>query len=360
MKVLLLTPGAYGGHGGIAQCNRDFIEAMAAVQEIDEVAVLSRKLDYDVDPAVLPKKVNLIKTSASKISYLLNVIRLISMFRKYDLIICGHVNLVSLAWFVAKRFHAKFYLFAYGVEVWKPPTSFLTKRCLKYSSGVVAISQFTADKLTAWLGKKKTFILPLMVDTAKFFPSKGSQALLNKFNLSGKKMLFTLARLDKTEQYKGIDEVLELMHVLLKQYPSLVYLIAGKGDDKARLEKKAVDLGVDKHLQFIGYVSEAEKVDLYRLTDLFVMPGRGEGFGLVYLEALACGAPVVGSSLDASYETLLQGELGFVPDPRNKNELKQAILSGLESIKGQVPDRLSIYTKKAFKQRVAKIIHTLN
>jgi phosphatidyl-myo-inositol dimannoside synthase len=95
----------------------------------------------------------------------------------------------------------------------------------------------------------------------------------------------TLGRLSKHEKYKGVDGILELMPALLKDIPNIAYLIVGDGTDRKRLEEKARSLGVHGHVVFAGYIPESEKAEHYRLADAYVMPGRGEGFGIVYLEA---------------------------------------------------------------------------
>src|SRR5438093_1943553 len=97
----------------------------------------------------------------------------------------------------------------------------------------------------------------------------------------------------------------------------------------ARLESKAVSLGIGRHVLFIGYVPEEEKADYYRVADAFVMPGHGEGFGIVYLEAMACGIPVVASKADASREAVLDGQLGVLADPSNPQEIRAAIKEAL-------------------------------
>ena len=95
-----------------------------------------------------------------------------------------------------------------------------------------------------------------------------------------------------------------------QEIPNIAYLIVGDGDDRQRLEAKARSRGIDDRVVFAGFIPEAEKADHYRLADAFVMPGRGEGFGFVFLEALACGIPVVGSRLDGSREALAPGGVG--------------------------------------------------
>src|SRR5439155_18861006 len=130
----------------------------------------------------------------------------------------------------------------------------------------------------------------------------------------------TLAFLSASERYKGVDEVLELMPSLVQEMPDLIYVIAGDGDDRPRLHTKAKTLGKAQHVVFAGYVPEHEKADHFRLADAFVVPDRGEGFGIVYLEPMACEIPVIASKADASRETVPGGKLGLLANPDNPQE----------------------------------------
>jgi glycosyltransferase involved in cell wall biosynthesis len=103
---------------------------------------------------------------------------------------------------------------------------------------------------------------------------------------------------------------------------------------------------------FTGRVSESEKQDLYRLADVFAMPGRGEGFGFVFLEALACGVPVVASKLDGSREAVRDGMLGELCDPRDPSSLFDAIQAALAKPRGIVPEGLSYFDFPSFERRV--------
>ena len=160
----------------------------------------------------------------------------------------------------------------------------------------------------------------------------------------------TLGRLSAQEQYKGHDEILGVLPELATDIPNLSYLIVGDGDDRPRLERKAASLGIADRVVFAGYIDESEKTDHYRLADAFVMPGRGEGFGIVYLEALACGIPVVASALDASREAVRDGALGEVVDPRDRKDLKRGIQAAL-GVEHSVPDGLAYFSFEAFTQR---------
>jgi glycosyltransferase involved in cell wall biosynthesis len=102
---------------------------------------------------------------------------------------------------------------------------------------------------------------------------------------------------------------------------------------------------------FLGHIAEEEKEAHYRLADAFVMPGRGEGFGIVYLEALACGVPVVASSLDASQEAVMGGQLGAVVDPADGDHLVAAITNALQQRSRDRPAELEFFSVERFHQR---------
>ena len=104
-----------------------------------------------------------------------------------------------------------------------------------------------------------------------------------------------------------------------------------------RLESLAVECGVAKNVQFAGLVPPEKLPDYFRLADVFVMPSTGEGFGIVFLEAMATGVCVIGGNQDGSADPLADGELGWAVDPDNEQELISAICAALstESSKGR-------------------------
>ena len=138
----------------------------------------------------------------------------------------------------------------------------------------------------------------------------------------------------------------------------MVYLLGGDGPDRARLAKKAHDLGVSGQVVFTGMIDENEKVDHYRLADVYVMPSLGEGFGIVFLEAMSCGIPVVASKLDGGREALRDGMLGTLVDPSNQEDIINGIKRALRSDR-QIPPGLAYFSKSNFQRRVSQMIKTV-
>ena len=347
MRVLLLSTDAYGGHGGIALYNRDLAEALASRSDCEEVVVVPRVVR--TDPGDIPLKITFIADAAGgPASY----VRAIAAMRRkrFDLVICGHINLLPVACSVASRP----VLMTYGIEAWKPIRHRFSKRLVPRCAGIVAISDITRSRLLAWSGYAgPTHLLPNAVHAEKYQTRPKRPDLVARYDLHGKRVLLTVGRLEPRERYKGFDEVLEVLPSLPND---VVYMIAGGGEDRARLQQKTVQLGIGGRVIFTGLFPEEEKADLYNLADVYVMPSHGEGFGFVFLEALASGVPVIGSKHDGGREALLGGELGLLVDPSNPAELEAAIRESLTRHERVIPPRLEYFSFKNFIARLNEIV----
>ena len=251
-------------------------------------------------------------------------------------------------------------LVIHGLDVWQPHRSALVRHLSRRVDAFISVSEFTKECFVRWsrVPAAKGLLLPNCVDLTGFAPGEKDPELLRKYGLGGRKVLMTLGRL-LIDRPKGIDEVLELLPELAKEVPQIAHLIAGDGPDRNRLAAKAAQLGLGDRVAFAGRVPESEKAAHFRLADAFVMPGYGEGFGIVYLEALACGVPVLASTLDASREALLDGEMGLLVDPRNRDELRQGLLRVLQQPRGRVPPRLEYFSFPNFATRCHAIVDKL-
>jgi asparagine synthase (glutamine-hydrolysing) len=391
LRVLMLLTDGFGGFGGIAKFNRDFLTALCNHARTSEVVAVPRLMPHY--PGVLPEKLELVREGlGSKRSFVAAVVRKAMELRRNIsaeesiAIFCGHINYLALAVALRRICGGSVHLIIHGIDAWKPSREPLLKTALRKLDGFIAVSHVTKERFQSWsrLRFDQGVILPNCVNLDAFTPGMPSADLIERYGLEGRKVLMTLGRLASAERYKGFDEIIELLPRLAEEFPGIVYLVCGDGADRPRLVAKArlfdcevFDVAADPpskldsshgtasrpRVVFTGRVDESEKADHYRLADLYVMPSSGEGFGIVYLEALACGVPVVGSKADGSREALREGTLGILVDPRDPDEIYEAIIHALNSSstaqpKVQLAD-LEYFSEGRFELRVHEIVETI-
>ena len=414
MRILAFVTDAFGGHGGIAKFNRDLLTALCFDPRVASVVALPRVM-ASAFKGPWPDKLDWrAHAVGGKFCYLWEILRLLARpgsQARPDLVVCGHLNLLPLASLAARRWRVPLWQILHGIEAWQPPSRRVTRRALRYIDRLIVVSQCTHDRFVAWSGLNSVpwVLLPNCVDLAAYGPGPKLSDLLSRYRLHGAKVIMTLGRLSSAERYKGFDEVLEVMPQLTKQTPNLCYLICGDGDDRPRLVAKARALGCEvvevshsasngegpdatlsaqrggrgaggevgevpksdpsrsqpstlnhqpttPRVVFTGQIPEAEKADHFRLADAFVMIGRGEGFGIVYLEALACGIPVVASTADASREAVRDGELGELANPDDPADIVRALDAVLKRPRGDAPTGLKHFTFGKFQERCTALL----
>jgi glycosyltransferase involved in cell wall biosynthesis len=333
MRVHMLLTDAFGGFGGISRFNRDFLSALSACSFVERVYALPRVISDPIEEAIPEAVVYERRAAGGRLPYAVAVMRRALRRPRADLVLCGHINLLPLAWAAARLAHARLALIIHGYEAWAPSSHGLSNLLVGGIDAFIAVSRYSAERFVQWSGVSaaRGFILPNCVDLDRFQPRDRDPLLANRYRLRSATVMLTLGRLLSCERYKGVDEVIEVMPRLLHQLPDLRYLVVGDGCDRARLEAKARAAGLSDHVIFAGRISEAEKVAHYNLADVYVMPSYGEGFGIALIEAAACGIPVVGSSVDGSRDALLDGELGRMIDPTKPDDLVLAIEAAIKA-----------------------------
>ncbi len=354
MRYLLITSDAYGCSGGIAQYNRDLAEALSGMAGTHHVRVVARNLHFGVGP--LPTSISFEILGTGGIS---NFFRAVGrqFLERWDLVICGHINLLPFAVVGAWLSSCPVVLMAYGIDVWEPPRSRLARWLARRVDAVWSISEYTRLRAGQWLAidPARYRLLPNAIRLDRYGTREVIGAKAARFRGNATHMILTLGRLASSERYKGIDEVLEVLPAILPAYPGLRYVVAGDGDDRPRLERRVSELGLKDHVYFPGFIGEEDKADLYRLADVFAMPGRGEGFGFVFLEAMACGTPVLASTRDGSFEAVRFGELGLAIDPDDPIALREGLLAALTRPRG-IPPGLDYFSFDQFGQRLAQAV----
>ncbi|AFY99248.1 glycosyltransferase family 4 protein [Calothrix sp. PCC 6303] len=239
---------------------------------------------------------------------------------------CGHVNLAPLISLLCQSLGIPYTVMTYGKEVWEK-LSIPTKLSLGKAQAIWTISRYTRDIACAVnnLNPDQIQILPCAVDHEYFTPGAKSPELLKRYGLDDAKVLVTVARLWSGDIYKGVDVTIRALPRILKNFPEVKYLVVGRGDDQPRLARLAEEMGVSDRVIFAGFVPTEELIQHYRLADAYIMPSQ-EGFGIVYLEAMACGIPVLSGDADGSADPLQDGKLGWRVPHRDPEAVSQACI----------------------------------
>jgi len=322
-KILALVTDAFGGGYGIAQYNRDFLAALSSANA--QVIVHTRQAPLTEKP---PHGIEQRPPKQGRFSYSCSA--LLEAFRmKPDIVFCGHLYMAPLGWLAAKIANAKFVIQTHGIEAWSRPSRLRCWSCEK-ASMIFSVSRHTRGRVLDWasIQPERAVVVPNTVDDC-FTPGDES-TLIREWQLENKKILLTVGRMSTSERYKGHDRVIETLSALGKAGHDLVYVIAGGGDDRSRLERLAKDLGVKDRVRFVGILTRDQLIETYRIADLFVMPSTGEGFGIAFLEAMACGTLALGINAAGSRDALADGELGILADG---NDLTRAISDALSQQK---------------------------
>lgn len=302
---------------------------------------------------------------AGKGKRLLFVLRqLLRAFRSNELLL-GHLNLAPVALaFKALQPHKRLTVVCHGIEVFAPLRG-IKKMTLQKADRILAVSRFTRHKLVELQGipQEKITVFPNTLDPFFVLPQGFDKPhyLRQRYQLDDAvPLLFTLTRLNSAEGYKGYDVVLQALALLREEGRTFTYLLAGKADEKEhrRIAELINDLGLAQQVLMPGFIADAEITDHYLLADVYVMPSKGEGFGIVYIEAMACGLPVIAGNKDGSTEALQFGQLGTLVDPDDVKAVAAAIRNVLEQPRHpeQIQARmLEHFSFARFEERVGEV-----
>ena len=331
-KILALFTDVYKSKGGVPVFNQNLLRALSKVYHGRIIALSINDVLKENNSRYYFEG-----CSRGKVKFVFKTL-LTSIINKPDFIICGHVNISPLCLLIKKGLGIPYITVTHGIDAWDVK-SIKKRKGLTSSDIIVSVSNYTKVRIKEQLGLKedKFFILPNAVDGVNFKPKPKPGYLIKRYGVEDRVVLLTVCRLDKSEAYKGYDKIIEALPKIIKKIPNLVYLIGGKGNDAPRIKRLIKGRGLDDYVKLIGLIPEKELVDHYNLCDIFVMPSKGEGFGIVFLEALACGKPVICGNKDGSVDAVLNGKLGILVDPDNIDQIAEAIINVLQ---GNVPDNL--------------------
>jgi phosphatidylinositol alpha-1,6-mannosyltransferase len=343
-KVLFLTLRVFSITGGIEKVCRVFSKSLEDTRQLHDrfsYRVLSLyDQPEDVDNKYLPKKY-FIGFGQSKWRFFFSVIR--ESFG-CDYIVLSHINLLPVA-SIVHRFNKKsrIVLLAHGIELWSP-LSVRRLRMLQKCAQILAVSRYTADVIRNQhqLSEEQVTVFPNCIDPFLTRSRKEKNAeLLDRYGIKKNQfVLLTLTRLSSKEFYKGYDFVIRNLNHIAAIHPECIYLIIGQYDsvEKERLDELIKEHGLDSRVVFTGFIPDDQLEAHYRLGDLFIMPSKKEGFGIVFVEAMYFGLPVIAGNKDGSVEALLDGKMGILVDPDNDQELRDAVMKVIDARQQYLPD----------------------
>jgi len=253
--------------------------------------------------------------------------------RDARIVLAGHPYLaLPAAWMKWLSPQLKTIVMSHGVEVWNPLPR-LRRRALLSADIVLAPSNDTAQKLAEIQGVPPANIRklawPLNPDFLKMADHPAELSLPKNFPEG--RVILTVGRWAASERYKGVDDLIRSVAQLQRKFPRLCLAAVGDGDDLPRLEKIANDLGVSASVRFLTNLSGKEIAACYARSEIFALPSTGEGFGLVFLEAMAFGKPLIGSARGGITDIIEDKVNGLLVPAEDLKSLVEALAELLEN-----------------------------
>ncbi|MEL7350327.1 MAG: glycosyltransferase family 4 protein [Cyanobacteria bacterium P01_A01_bin.116] len=369
MKIQLWVPGLFDFKGGIQVFSGDLLKAL---QEILPEVSLSVFILHD-RKRVVPSSSSSPKTkhyysghwpaSIRNLAFSAQIVAAAAVSRP-DLIITTHLNFTPVAKLLKDLLGVPFWAVAHGVEAWNIEKNTI-KVALHSADRILSVSEYTRQRLiqAQQISFDKISIFPNTVNATAFTSGPKSPALLQKYGITAQQpVILTVCRLCASEVFKSYDVVLEALADIRCSIPTIHYLLVGKGDDASRVRQRVNELGLNNCVTLAGFVPDEALCEHYRLCDVFALPGKLEGFGIVYLEAMACGKPTLGSNQDGALDALDHGRLGPVVNPDDIKAISTALIDILKREHANTvlyePQRLraemlALFSFDSFKRRLA-------
>ena len=359
-RIVVLISGVQA-NGGIQRYNRALCTALGdiAAAQGAELEVLSLH-DADAGQTRIGAHVASRGYGGARARFAAGAVA--ALARPHALAVIAHVDFLPLLAAVPRvlRTRDPYVVVTYGLEVWSRLPA-IKRRYLHAAERVVAVSAYTAGRLVEQQGVPgaRISVIPCALD-AEFLG--GLAAWRRDGNAPPRSRLLSIARLDRRDADKGIDTVISALPEVHAHVPDASYTVIGDGDDRHRLEQLARDRGVLDAVTFAGSVPGDRLHAMLDGTDVFVLPSRKEGFGIVFIEAMAHRKPVIAGNHGGSPEVVVNGETGLLVDHGNIRQLAAALIDLLgdaerRDVMGAAGERraLDLYTYHRFRAMVESL-----
>ncbi len=367
INILFLTLRVFSATGGIEKVGRVICKALTSLPSGSSLTSLAVYSMYDKTNEANAKYISPAIFKGFGQHKLQFVTAAVKKGCTAKVVLLSHINLLMIG-YVIKLFcpGTKLILIAHGIEVWAPLKGF-KRYMLHKCDKIICVSEFTRQKMQDLfnLPLEKLVILNNCLDPF-LLPEQNEnkdEKLLKQLGFAKSDLvLMTLTRLSSKELYKGYDQVLESIYELKKRYPSIKYLVVGKYDnaEKQRIDALVERLSLQQQVVFTGFIPDEELSLHYHLADLYVMPSKKEGFGIVFIEAMLYGLPVIAGNKDGSTDALLQGRLGLLVDPDDQAAITASIEKVMLNASAYKPNRQLLMEHFGFEVYKKKLQAILN
>ena len=355
MKTLLLCSELFARESGIQRIMRLYLKALCETAGTGDEVRLVVLNDREFPAALLQRYANdrLALRQAcnrSKAAFVWHAVRGAS---GADRVICGHLGQLIVAW-LARCFHPRlqYYLVAHGIEVWRPYT-LMEKLALRGARRILCVSDYTRREVQRRIAlpDSRFVVVPNALDPLF------DQALSDGAPGSGAPVILTVARLDARERYKGMDHLIGAMPAVRQAVPAARLRIVGTGSDLPSLKELAARLGMTGTVEFAGFLDDDHLRAAYRDCNLFALPSSGEGFGIVFLEAMAHGKPCLGARTGAVPE-IIDGTSGVLVDPGDIRQIATQLVWALKHQWNpkQIRERATRFGYPVFQERLQRAL----
>ncbi len=354
MNTLLLVPELFASEGGIPRILRLYLKALCELSEPQGNVTVVSLNDATFDSRELRRYSNarLSDWSACDHSKLRFVKAARRMSAHADLIVCGHVAQLPVAWAMRKlrRKKTHYTLIAHGIEVWRHFNR-LEITALRGADRIWCVSEFTRRELLRHckLPLTTTVVLPNALDPHLDIPTLGRPT--TDFDI------LTISRLNSADSYKGVDHLIEALPAIRREIPAARLRVVGRGDDLPLLHETAKRLKLGRAVDFLGFVSDTELKTELGACRLFALPSQKEGFGLVFLEAMAHGKPCIGTR-DGGIPEVITPETGALVNYGNVPELAASCINALRRIwtPADIRAHAANFSYPIFRDKLASVI----
>ena len=358
MKTLLLAPELFTTDSGIPRILRLYLKALCELADGSDSVRFVALNDVSVDspdlrPYSSPETLGRWESCGRDKSRFVGAT--LSLSAGARLIVCGHVAQLPVAWLAScLRSRLRYVLVAHGIEVWRP-FSFWERRALKGAWRVLCVSEFTRGELlkNIKLDPARVLVVPNALD-----PELDADGLDSAAISTTQPVILTVSRLSSSDRYKGIDHLIEAMPAILAAAPGTKLRIVGRGDDRPRLQQLVRDHRLEASVEFAGYIDDRQLRHEFARCTLFALPSQKEGFGLVFLEAMAHGKPCVAAAAGGSPEVITSESGVLVPYgdvPALAEACAKALVTNWDPAAIRACARRFSYSE--FRDHLARLIH---